>query len=65
MGLFHKIFADPKTSITVIVSSLAQVIGVFGFNITPDIQMAIVSVTVLVLGLVARDTKVLPPQREE
>jgi hypothetical protein len=65
MGLLSKITADPKTSATVIVGSIAQLIAVFGVNASLEVQSAIVTLTVLALGIVSRDTKELPPPREE
>jgi hypothetical protein len=64
MGLFSKVTSDPKTSITAIIGGIAQAVAVFGFNVTPETQMAIVTLTVVLLGIVSRDTKELPPPRE-
>lgn len=60
-----------KTTITPIVGALASIIGQLGFDITAEQQMAIVTVTLLVMGWFSKDndvtggTKAATPEAKE
>lgn len=59
--LLAKLGADPKTTVTAIVGAVVSLTAIFGFEVSTEIQGAIITVVVLVLGMVARDTKQIPP----
>ncbi len=59
--LLKKLSADPKTTITAIIGAIISLTAIFGFEVSTEIQTAIITVIVLVLGLVSRDTKQIPP----
>lgn len=44
-----------KTTVTALVGAVASIVAQFGFNVTPEIQTAIITVTVLVIGFFAKD----------
>lgn len=47
-----------KTTVTAIVGAIASLVGHFGFDINTEAQMAIVTVTMLIIGLLAKDSNV-------
>ena len=44
-----------KTTVTALVGAAASLIGHFGFNITPEMQSIIITLTVLAIGFFAKD----------
>lgn len=49
-------FSDPKTTIAAIVGLIAYLIGYFGLHLTPEVQSAIVVVTVFIIGIFSKDS---------
>ena len=63
--LWQKLMADPKTTLTGLITGLAVIIAYFGFDVSPKVQTAIVTLGVFILSIVSRDTKTpIPPERE-
>lgn len=46
---------DPKTTLTGVVGALAVILAKFGFDMGADIQGAIVLLTMVVIGFLAKD----------
>lgn len=44
-----------KTTVTALVGAIASLLAQFGFDLGPEIQTVIVSITVLVIGFFAKD----------
>jgi hypothetical protein len=51
-----KTMKDPKTTITAIVTLLAVIVGKFGFEVSTEIQLAIVTIGMFFVGLFAKDS---------
>lgn len=46
-----------KTTLTAVLGAASYVVAAYGVHLTPDVQNAIVVVTVFVVGLFAKDAK--------
>jgi hypothetical protein len=51
-----RIMRNLKTTLTGVVGALASIVAVFGFHVGPEIQTAIVALTVFAIGLFSRDS---------
>lgn len=50
-------FQNPKTTITAIVAAVAYIVAVFGIQVGPEVQSAIVTIAIFLIGLFAADGK--------
>lgn len=48
-------FADTRTTVTGIISSLVILVGTIGFQIDPDTQAALVGIVIFAIGLFSRN----------
>lgn len=60
-NIWNKIIADPKTTVVGVLSFAAWLVAKFGLDFSTTDQAAILAFAVLVLGIVSRDTKQIPP----
>ena len=48
---------DPRTTIAALVTLAAYLLSKFGFDLPPDVQLAIVTVGMFAIGVLAKDSK--------